>query len=468
MTGPLAVWVFLRLLALIYFAAFASLSVQITGLIGGEGILPASEFLDAARARWGSSAWVEVPTLFWLDPSDTMLEAVCYVGMAAALALLLAVFERAALLLCFGLYLSLVSVGQDFTSFQWDMLLLESGFLALFLRLAPSIVVWLYRWLLFRFMLMGGVVKLASGDPTWRNLTALNYHFETQPLPSPVAWYAHHVPETLLQAATVAVFVIELAVPFLVFSGHRGRLVAAACFLALQGSIILTGNYTFFNLLTIALCVFLLDEGDLRRLLGGRFSAGPSSSAAPATRPATYLVGMLAASILTVCALRLWMDVSRRPPVQPLYTLVRLASNWGIVNAYGPFAVMTTERREIIVEGSRDGIDWLAYEFPYKPGNQFRPLTWNIPHQPRLDWQMWFAALGDPRRNHWLAAFLRRLKEGSRPVIGLLADNPFPEAPPRYLRLSIYRYEFTTPGERGYSGAIWRRTRLGRVMPESE
>jgi hypothetical protein len=162
------------------------------------------------------------------------------------------------------------------------------------------------------------------------------------------------------------------------------------------------------------------------------------------------------------------MDINRRPPVQPLYTLVRLASNWGIVNGYGPFAVMTTERREIIVEGSRNGIDWLAYEFPYKPGNQFRPLTWNIPHQPRLDWQMWFAALGDPRRNHWLAAFLRRLKEGSRPVIGLLADNPFPEAPPRHLRLSIYRYEFTTPGERGYSGAIWRRTRLGRVMPESE
>jgi hypothetical protein len=287
MTGPLAVWVFLRLLALIYFAAFASLSVQITGLIGAEGILPAAEYLDAARARWGGSAWLEVPTLFWLDPSDDMLVAACYVGMAAALALLLAVFERAALLLCFGLYLSLVSVGQDFTSFQWDMLLLESGFLALFLRLAPSIVVWLYRWLLFRFMLMGGVVKLASGDPTWRNLTALNYHFETQPLPSPLAWYAHHAPETLLQAATALVFVIELAVPFLVFCGRRGRLVAAACFVALQGSIILTGNYTFFNLLTLALCVFLLDEGDLRRLLGARISEVHAGSTDAPGRPAT-------------------------------------------------------------------------------------------------------------------------------------------------------------------------------------
>jgi len=466
MTGPLAAWVFLRLLALIYFAAFASLSVQITGLIGAEGILPAAEFLDAARARWGGAAWLELPTLFWLDASDDMLVAACYVGMAAALALLLNVFERAALLLCYGLYLSLVSVGQDFTSFQWDMLLLESGFLALFLRLAPSIAVWLYRWLLFRFMFMGGVVKLASGDPAWRNLTALNYHFETQPLPSPLAWYAHHAPATWLQAATVAVFVIELAVPFLVFCGRRGRLVAAVCFVALQGSIILTGNYTFFNLLTIALCVFLLDDGDLRRLLGARISEAHAGSTVAPGRPATYLVGTLAALILTVCALRLWMDINLRPPVQPLYALVRLASNWGIVNSYGPFAVMTTERREIIVEGSRDGIDWLPYAFPYKPGKLSRPLTWNIPHQPRLDWQMWFAALGDPRRNEWLAGFLQRLKEGSAPVIGLLADNPFPEAPPRHLRLSIYHYEFTAPEERKRNGEIWRRSLLGRLTPE--
>ncbi|RQW81777.1 MAG: hypothetical protein EHM62_04555, partial [Methylococcus sp.] len=223
----LVVRLFTRLLGLIFLAAFVSLGVQIEGLVGQAGILPLTDYLEQARMALGESAYWRLPTLFWLDASDSSLRLACVAG---ALLSLTVAFGRATywgLAGCYALYLSLVTAGQVFTAFQWDMLLLESGFLAVFLASRSPIVILLFRLLIFRFMLLSGVVKLASGDPTWHGLTALNHHFETQPLPSPLAWYAHHLPPGLLAAATVVVLIIELAIPFLVWLSRPARLFAA-------------------------------------------------------------------------------------------------------------------------------------------------------------------------------------------------------------------------------------------------
>ncbi len=463
-SGASVSWVFLRLIALIYLAAFASLLVQVKGLIGVDGILPLGEYLDQARQGFGSQGWWRIPTLFWFDSSDLALKWACWAGMASSL---LVLFNRLAwlgLLLCYALYLSLVHAGQIFMSFQWDVFLLECGFLALFLTGGSPIVIWLYRFLLFRFMLMGGVVKLASGDPSWSQLTALHYHFETQPLPSPLAWYAHLLPEPVLQAGTLVVFFIELVVPFFVFLNRSFRLFAAASFFLLQGTIMLTGNYNFFNILTIALCVFLFDDRDIRRVLPAKLAEAISLNARSPGTLAHASAGLMGLVTLSTCGALLWLSNIHEPPIQPFYGLAKLTSAFGIVNGYGPFAVMTTVRREIILEGSDSGQTWLAYEFKYKPGDLKKPLTWNIPHQPRLDWQMWFAALGDLRDSPWIFHLMARLREGSKPVLSLLQDNPFPNHPPKYLRASIYKYSFTTPAERNASGHIWKR-KLLQIIP---
>jgi hypothetical protein len=293
----------------------------------------------------------------------------------------------------------------------------------------------------------------------------LSYHFETQPLPSPLAWYAHQFPDGLLRTATGAMFAIELAVPFLVFLPRRPRLAAFWAFLLLQGIIVLTGNYNFFNLLVMALCVFLLDEGDLRKWLGGRLSARIEGRSRPPSPAATAAAAALAAANLLLVGGLAWVSNTHRPPPEPFYTLLRAGSAFGIANGYGPFAVMTRERREIIVEGSEDGETWRAYEFPHKPGALHKPLAWNVPHQPRLDWQMWFAALGDPRAARWFPRLLGRLEEGSPAILDLFGANPFPDRPPRRLRASLYRYRFATPEERAAGGAVWQREYLGPFEP---
>jgi len=458
-------WAFLRIIALIFLIAFASLSVQITGLAGPDGLLPAGAYLARAHAALGNRAYWQFPTIFWFDASDFALMGACTLGMVLSVAVFLNVMVRAGLLLCYVLYLSLVYAGQDFLSFQWDLFLLESGFLALFLTHGSRIVIWLYRWLLFRFMFMGGVVKLASGDPSWWNLTALKYHFETQPLPSPLAWYAHQLPDLLLRVATGAVFVIELVVPFFVFLPRLPRLVAAAGFLLLQGVIMLTGNFNFFNVLTIALCIFLLEDQDMRRLLPARLAARIVRHAPCPGRKAHAAAGLMAAVVVSACGALLWLTNTQQRPVQPFDGLIALTSTLGIVNGYGPFAIVTTERNEIILEGSEDGQVWLPYEFHYKPGDLGKPLTWNIPHQPRLDWQMWFAALNHARALPWLPNLMTKLRENSQTALSLLKHNPFPKQPPRYLRASLYRYAFAPPRTRAATDEIWRRRYLGLYLP---
>ena len=457
-------WLFLRGLGVIYVAAFVSLAVQILGLVGHDGIVPLDRYLPAAHGAWGSAAYWRMPTLFWLDQRDTLLVGGAWLGAALGVLVVVGIFVRPALIALFALYLSYTYAGQMFMNFQWDQLLLESGFLAIFLTGGTRIVVWLYRLLVFRFLFLAGVVKLISGDAAWRGLTALQYHFWTQPLPTPVAWYAAQLPDWLLTALTGFTLVTELAVVFLIFLPRRPRAISGVLALCFQLAITLTGNYNFFNLLTMLLCLFLFDDQQLRCVLPASLVA---QIKAKAPRP-----GMMAAALASAVALiavPVGLDIILEPLTRrhlPIIgSLTETVAPFAIVNPYGVFAVMTTTRPEIIFEGSDDGQTWREYEFPYKEGPTDRPLKWNIPHQPRLDWQLWFAALGAETQSRWVEGLMLRLLQGSPKVLALLASNPFPDHPPKYVRTLVYDYRFSDAKLRAETGQVWVRQPLGIYFP---
>jgi hypothetical protein len=458
-------WLFLRLLGAIYLMAFASFGVQAAGLIGSRGILPAGEFLRAVHGSLGTAAYWNVPTLLWLNGSDAFLHAVWIVGVSLSLLLLLGVNARAIRIGLFALYLSLDTAGQIFMSYQWDALLLEAGFLAVFLG-SEVLIVRLFRWLLCRLMFLSGAVKLLSRDPTWRHLTALPVHYQTQPLPTPLAWYFYQLPSWFQRISVGFVFFVELVIPFLVLAPRRIRLFAGLAITLLQLLIFITGNYAFFNLLTIALCLFVLDDDALEHILPKRLLARIGSQARYSGTPLWWrtVCGLVAALVLFVSGFQMVGELSGRH-WGPAESVIRAVGPFEIINTYGLFAVMTTTRPEIIVEGSNDGMTWLPYEFRYKPGDLRRAPVWVQPHQPRLDWQMWFAALGNYQTDPWILNFLARLLEGQPEVLGLLGHNPFPHAPPRYVRALVYDYRFATPAEKRASGDWWKREFVGSYVP---
>jgi hypothetical protein len=447
-------WVFVRILAVIYAIAFGSLAVQITGLIGAHGILPVADYLKAVAESAGGMRFIYVPTVFWMSASDGALLGVCYAGIAIAALVLFGIFERVGLAILCVLYLSLSAAGQEFLSFQWDSLLIETGFLAIFLG-NPRVVVWLFRWLLFRLMFLSGAVKLLSHDPTWRRLTALSFHYWTQPLPNRISWYMAQLPDWFHRMSTAFVLGVELAVPFLIFAPRRMRIFGAKWMLLLQVLIFLTGNYTFFNLLAMAMCVFLWEDRDFELWLNRR----PPGKAIP--KPVLAAVTGL---VLTIGLGRM-IETFSGEPVEPLHTIVKYTAPLEIVNSYGLFAMMTTQRPEIIVEGSMDGETWRAYSFRYKPGDLGRPPRWAAPHQPRLDWQMWFAALGNYRENPWFVNFALKLLEGSPEVRGLLEADPFGGKAPQYVRAELFDYSFTNGEERRKTGNWWKREARGLYLP---
>jgi hypothetical protein len=424
---------FLRALGLIYLVAFVSFGVQAPGLLGSRGILPFSVYLHAASEALGTAAYWNVPTVLWLLPTDEGLRAIWLTGCLLAAIAICGRWQRTALAGCFVLWLSLCSIGQDFYSFQWDILLTEAGFLAIFAGTA-RIQIWLFRWLLFRLMFFSGAVKLLSHDLTWRGLGALNFHYYTQPLPTPLAWYMQQLPAWFQKASVGVVFLAELLVPFLFFAPRRIRRVAGWLTIGFQVAILLTGNYTFFNWLTIALCMWLFVEPDGER----RVSRGQRA------------VTITVAGLVGVLSSLLFLQLFSVPLPPGGVAALQLADPLRIVNSYGLFAMMTTTRPEIIVEGSNDGVHWLPYEFPYKPGdiNRHPPIV--APYQPRLDWQMWFAALGSYQGNRWFVTFVQRLLEGEPSVLRLLSRNPFPGAPPRFVQARTYLYRFSHFGDRAW------------------
>jgi predicted DCC family thiol-disulfide oxidoreductase YuxK len=515
-------WVFLRGLAVIYLIAFISLWTQISGLIGHDGILPADQYVAAVRQQCDLQAigWDRfhlLPTFCWFNASDGFLHFQCAAGVGLGVLLVIGVAPAPCLAWLWLLYLSLVTVGRDFLGFQWDNLLLEAGFLAIFLaplQLLPRrfpgeappsrIVLWLLRLLLFKLMFSSGCVKLFSGDPHWRDLTTLTFHYQTQPLPTWVGWYAQQLPLWFQKASCAGMFAIELGAPWLIFAPRRLRFCGGAAIAFLQILILLTGNYTFFNWLTLALCLLLLDDFVLARFIpaalrrnstiGTRPDAAAvcdvggasvhasrlvSGLAPPATaleaRPSTLVKHFcwprfITVPLVVVVTILYLFQISLTFNARPAWFYpVAMADAWlqpfRTFSGYGLFAVMTTERREIVVEGSDDGVTWRPYEFKYKPGDVNRPPAFVAPHQPRLDWQMWFAALGNYQQNPWFSNFCLRLLQGSPEVSALLAKDPFPDHPPRYLRAGLYDYQFTGFAERRATGAWWKRERLGEYLP---
>jgi lipase maturation factor 1 len=474
-------WVFLRLIGVIYLAAFWSLATQIAGLIGHDGILPARLYMEGARAfvaaeHIGLDRFRLLPTLCWLSTSDVFLRGLCLGGVALSLMLVAGVVPAVVLPLLWIDYLSLSVVGREFLSYQWDALLLETGFLAIFIapltwrervrHLAdpPRLGVWLLLWLVFRLMAGSGLVKLASGDETWRTFTALTFHYETQPIPTPLAWYAHHFPVWLNRGSTAAVLAVELIAPFFILGPRRLRHLAFGAFAGLQTLIALTGNYAFFNLLAVAPCVFLLDDVMLRA--GSRGDAGSNTRVRPWATVSGVVLIAVAVVTVPVSALAFASSVGIDLPFSPLIAPVaEFVAPLRSVNRYGLFAVMTTTRPEIVIEGSDDGVEWKAYEFKYKAGDLHRRPPWVAPHQPRLDWQMWFAALGRYEDESWFHEFCQRLLEGSPAVLGLLARDPFHGRPPREIRGVLYRYRFSDAGSRATEGVWWTRERLGLYSP---
>jgi hypothetical protein len=467
---------FLRALAIVYLIAFVSLAVQIEGLVGSSGILPVEQLLEWVRSQTGAERYWILPTLCWLSSSDSFLLFLCWGGGFLSLLLSARVAPIVVLPLLWAFYLSLVTVGQVFLGYQWDALLLETGLLAILLAplglrpgrdaepAAPASAVWLLRWLLFRLMLGSGVVKLRSGDEAWRTLTALRVHYETQPLPTWLGWYAHQLPGWFQTFSTAAMFAVELGAPFLIFAGRRGRRIACGCFVGLQLLIAATGNYGFFNLLTLALCLLLLDDDALPR----RWRL-PVVSSAPGPASPRWLRGLLTSAGATsfLLSLVVMSDTLGLPVPWPRAALsaVDAVSPFRSVNSYGLFAVMTMSRPEIQVEGSADGEVWRPYVFHWKPGDVTRRPAFVAPYQPRLDWQMWFAALGSCEREGWFLRFLDKLLDGSPPVLGLLAENPFPAAPPRMVRATLYDYRFTRMGSPEARSDWWRRKELAPYCP---
>jgi hypothetical protein len=461
------VWLMLRLLGLTHALAFASLWVQAEGLWGLNGVLPVAEYLELARTHLGARAFGVIPTVFWLGAGDSALKAACAAGVVLGLAAAAGLAVGPSLLGCWALYLSFVSTGRDFMSFQWDILLVELTFLAALCapwRLKPALKRWappaagvfLLRLLLVRLMFESGCAKLLSGDPAWRDLTALTYHYWTQPLPTPLAWPAARLPLWFQKASCAAMFVIELGLPWLAFLPRRPRLLTAAGTALLMVLIALTGNYCFFNLLGLLLCLPLLDDASLgafgRRLLPPlEGPAAPRRWAWPVFAALALLAGFQLAG----------SGGSVRAP-RPVVSLMRAAGPLRLVNGYGLFAIMTTTRPEIELEGSADGKDWRPYVFKYKAGPVDRRPPLAAPHQPRLDWQMWFAALSSCEDNEWLLRAMARLLQGSPQVSRLFARDPFAgEQPPRYLRSTVYQYRFAPPGSKDW----WVREKQGPYCP---
>ena len=455
---------FLRGLAGIYLMAFLSLPPQILGLMGKKGIAPACDYLGAVHSAYGSAAYSLVPTLAWFSCSDGSLLVMSWVGVVLSLLLLIGIVPMVGAVGLYILYLSIVGIGQPFFPFQWDALILETGFSAILVtpfgiwpkwsKATSPIGTWVLRLVVFRLMLESGMVKLLSGDPNWKNLTALNVHYETQPLPTPLAWYAHQLPAWFQRFSVGTVFAVELVVPFLFLMPRKLRISGAWITIGFQLLIALTGNYTFFNFLTMVLCISLFDDQHVRALLRiGRQAEAPGS-ALKRFRLVTIPVGIL---LITLGLLQLstMLGFPRTFP-QPVASLNFQAQTFQVVNRYGLFAVMTTMRPEIVIEGSDDGVEWKPYEFKFKAGDVRRPLRWVAPYQPRLDWQMWFAALeGVPEP--WFTQFVLRLKESAPEVLRLLDSNPFPDHSPQHIRALLYDYRFTDSMTRRTTGAIWTR-----------
>ncbi len=450
---------FPRLLGLIYFFTFGALAFQIRGLVGERGILPLGSFLQNIHSQYHKEAYWVVPTLFWINSSNIALLTVTITGIVLSLCLFAGIIPAVMLFALYFLYLSIVSGGQEFLGFGWETFILEITVNAFLLSLTtvPNVMVWIsLNFLLFRFHIQAGAVKLQSRDSTWRDRSAVAYHYLTQPLPNTIAWYMYKLPMWVHQISCVAMFFCELVVPFGIFFGETTRLFTFLGLFGLQYFIWATGNLSFLNHLTAIFCVILLNNTTLELI--GLTAPTPVATSQWLDFPLTMLASiLLALQVIRFC--------HHFYPLQAFAKILRPYDSFHLVNRYGLFAVMTTKRYEIIIEGSLDGVEWREYVFKYKPSELSHRPRRISPYQPRLDWQMWFLPFSKFGSDRWFPSFLGHLLSGTPDVVKLLKYNPFPNTPPVYIRALAYDYTFSSAEEKKEHGVWWRRTFAGNYSP---
>jgi hypothetical protein len=503
-------WMFLRALAAIYFSAFFSLLFQIEGLIGPRGILPARGFLDAVQGGMGNLRFWYAPTLFWLSSGSHMMMAVMWLGLIASVAAFCGAWPRFSLLVCFVCFLSFVTAAEAFSSYQSDSMLLEAGFLALFYAPRGVLPGWgtasppsraslfLLQWEWFRIYFESGLVKLLSGETQWRNYTAMDEYYQNSPLPTWIGWYVEHLPHWFHAASVVATLAIELLVVWMLFLPRRARFICFCIVTPWEIGVILTGNYTFLNYLVLALGFLLLDDRSVRWLLpkwlrgrlpdfirqedATRDGASPpvlepeGSNEGTASNPGAVrsVGGYFRAARVSVAALMLiWMayvttaEMVEMPwPDLPLPSApVAALEPFRIANEYGLFAIMTRGRYEIEFQGSDDGQKWKPYLFRYKPQALNEKPRIYAPYQPRFEWNLWFASLENWQQNDFVTLTEERLLDNDPDVLALFQGNPFPQAPPRYVKAVLWQYWFTSIQEKRRTGNWWTRTLLRLYAP---
>jgi hypothetical protein len=489
-------WLFLRALAIWYFSAFYSLIFQIKGLIGPNGILPAGDYLQAvAGALHGLRFWY-APTLYWLGSSDRALMIVTWIGAVASLMLFLNIWPRAALAVCFVCFLSFVCAAQDFSSYQSDGMILEAGFISLFFappgflpglgRAHPASRASLYllRWEWFRIYFESGVAKLASGDLSWRNLTAMDDYYQNGPLPTWLGWYMQHLPHWFHASTVVLTLAIELVIVWMVFLPRKVRILCFCIVTPFELGIIFTANYTFLNYLVLSLGLLLLDDRVCQWVLPRRVGAlidrtpvatpgeeSPAKSWRARWREILRPLRMSVAGIflLWVFYTTTALFIFNFAPAAPLLEKpVTALEPFRIANRYGLFAVMTHARYEIEFQGSQNGIEWTPYPFRFKPQDVNRPPGIYAPYQPRFEWNLWFASLGTWREYRFVLWTEERLLLNEPDVLQLFKTDPFAGAPPKQVRAVIYRYDFTDMATKRRQGVWWRRELLGNYAPVLE
>jgi lipase maturation factor 1 len=512
-------WIFLRVLGLIYFSAFFSLAFQIRGLIGPQGILPASQYLKAVEQSLGfaRSVWF-APTLLWFSTTGPMLMALCWVGLIASVFLVLNLWPRGMLFLGFVCFLSFVSAAQDFSGYQSDGMLLEAGFISLFFAPAgfrpglgaaspPSRAsLLLLQWEWFRIYFESGLAKMLGGDPEWRHFTAMDEYYQNGPLPTWIGWYVQHLPHWFHYSTAVATIVLELGLVWMLFLPRRWRMVCFFIVTPWEIGVILTANYTFLNYLVLSLGFLLLDDQFLRRFVPARSrksltkdaetrptetaNISGSNQAQPTAAPVTdtrqtaqaqpqaessfrWRLNVVKLSLTSFLWLWIFYDTtveligmfSAIPvPIAPVVAL----EPFRIANRYGLFGVMTRGRYEIEFQGSNDGEIWLAYPFRFKPQALDQAPGLYAPYQPRFDWNLWFASLGQWQDYPMVPRTEVKLLENDRSVLDLFQSNPFPNQPPGQVRVVLWQYWFTTMSEKHKTGLWWRRELIGLYAPAIE
>jgi lipase maturation factor 1 len=466
-------WLFLRALGLIFFSAFYSLAFQIHGLIGEKGILPAGLYLATLSANLGAVTRVwAAPTLLWFSSGDHALTTVVAAGLIASVLLVANIAPKVSVALCTVFFLSCIAVLQDFSWYQSDGMLLEAGFLSIFFapwglrpglapeRPASPFSLFMLRWEWFRIYFESGLVKLLSGDPHWRNLTAMDDYYQNGPLPAWPGWYVQQLPHWYHAGTVIITLVFELIVVWALFLPRRFRLACFVVVTALQIGIISTANYAFLNYLVLVLGVLLLDDGVLAKL---GLRAAPAVPRENTFRRRVYdrieagVLGFLFYTTIVAFFLGGSGSILALPD--------HLLAPFRIANAYGLFAVMTPARYEIEFQGSNDGKTWIPYQFQYKPQNIYERPGVYAPYQPRFDWNLWFASLEPWRASPWVVLVQERLLEGSPSVLSLFRGDPFHGKPPRMVRTILWQYWFTDIPTKRKTGAWWRRRELEPFTP---